>query len=248
MAAGELRSGPSLAGRLVLAARDIARLEGVLSLAVAGVLLTELYRGSLERSFDARLSVYQKALTGMVAANPDGVPADVDKLGEPRFLLPLTGWYWLIRDAGTDATVAASRSLYGEVLDVDDPPPDGAVSAGYRRGPTGAELRLVGQRVVIGHDRAYDVFVAGDTDELQEDIAAFRLQVFATLIVFAAGLLAGTILQVRPGRSGDLGCILAVAWQAGGIDRLDHRTFLPANQLADRKGGEIRIDHDGCAG
>ncbi len=57
-----------------------------------------------------------------------------------------------------------------------------------------------------------------------------------------------TILQVRPGRSGDLGCILAGAGQAGGIDRLDHRTFLPANQLADREGGEIRIDHDGCAG
>lgn len=189
----DLRDGRSLAARLVLS----AAIWSALSLAVAGILLTELYRSSLERSFDARLTVYQKALIGIAASGSGGISADRDRLGEPRFLIPLTGWYWLIREAGTGTTVAASRSLFGEVLEVPDPPPGGAVLGTYAVGPSGAELRLVGQRVVIGPDQAYDVYVAGDTDELQDDINAFRLQVFATLIVFAAGLLAATVLQVR---------------------------------------------------
>lgn len=186
--------GRSLALRLVVS----AALWSAVSLAVAGFLLSELYRESLERSFDARLSVYQKTLAGRVAAARDGETPDLESLGEPRFILPLSGWYWIVRDP-TGTTVASSRSLFGEILEVPEPPPDGAVQGSYVRGPTDIELRIVVQRVRIGADRQLDVAVAGNADELKADIRAFQLRVAATLTVFAVGLLLATVLQVRFG-------------------------------------------------
>lgn len=187
-----MRSG-SLALRLTVS----AALWSAVALAAAGLLLSELYRSSIERSFDARLTVYQKTLAGIVAATPKGEAPDVGGLGEPRFLLPLTGWYYVVRDAASGATVATSRSLYGEVLDVPEPPRDGTVSAAYLEGPSGAALRMVLQRVRLGDGRRYDLAVTGNADDLNADVADFRLKVFATLAVFAAGLLAATVLQVR---------------------------------------------------
>ncbi|WP_210215661.1 sensor histidine kinase [Mongoliimonas terrestris] len=200
---------PTLAGRLasvLTAERSLAfRLVvsavawSAVSLAVAGLLLTQLYRDSLERAFDARLAVYQKTLAGAVAVAPEGEPPAFDNAGEPRFNLPLSGWYWMVRDARTGQVTAASRSLFGELLDVAEPPPDGSVIGGYVPGPLSYELRLVAQRVRLIGDRNLDVIVAGNADELKADIASFRNRVFATLIVFAVGLVLATILQVRLG-------------------------------------------------
>nr|WP_246329559.1 HAMP domain-containing sensor histidine kinase [Chthonobacter rhizosphaerae] len=169
------------------------------SLAGAGLLLTQLYRGSLERSFDARLAVYQKTLAGAVALVPEGEAPAFDNAGEPRFNLPLSGWYWLVRDARTGQVTAASRSLFGEILDVPEPPADGTVAGSYVVGPLNYELRLVAQRVRLIGGRELDVAVAGNADELKADIASFRNRVFATLTVFAVGLVLATILQVRLG-------------------------------------------------
>lgn len=183
----------SLALRLVV----VSAVWSALALAVAGVVLTELYRTSLVRSFDARLAVYEKAIAGNVAATPDDGAPDPGSLGEPRFLLPLTGWYWMIRDA-SGGTVAASRSLYGELLDVPPPDPEGAPTAAFVRGPSDVELRLLVQRLSVG-DRRYDVVVTGNPDEIGTEVASFRIRVFATLAVFAAGLVLAAVLQVRVG-------------------------------------------------
>lgn len=185
----------SLALRLVVS----AALWSAVALAIAGFLLSEIYRESLERSFDARLSVYQKTLAGRVAAAGDGETPDLESLGEPRFLLPLSGWYWIVRDPVSGYTSASSRSLFGEILDVPEPPADGSVLGAYVRGPSDNELRIVVQRVRIGVDRQLDVSVAGNADELKADIRAFQVQVAATLTIFALGLLLATVLQVRLG-------------------------------------------------
>jgi signal transduction histidine kinase len=187
--------GGSLAVRLVVA----AALWSALALAVAGLVLTELYRASIERSFDARLGVYQKAIAGQLAAAPPGVVPAFEGLGEPRFLLPLTGWYWLVRDAKSGVTVSASRSLFGEVLEPPAPPDDGTTLTDYVRGPSDAALRVLVQRVSVGDDRRYEVAVAGNAEELDAEVSAFRLRVFGTLIVFALGLVVATVLQVRFG-------------------------------------------------
>ncbi len=188
-------SGRSLAVRLVIT----AAIWSAIALAIAGVVLTELYRSSLIRSFDARIGVYQKTLVGAVAGTPADQVPEPGSLGEPRFLLPLTGWYWMVLDAASGSVVTASRSLFGEVLDLPVPPEDGTVAASYIKGPADKQLRLVVQRVQLTGDRRYVIAVTGNPDELNAEISGFRLRVFMTLAVFAGGLLLATVLQVRFG-------------------------------------------------
>ncbi|WP_235981612.1 sensor histidine kinase [Methylobrevis albus] len=185
----------SLAARMVVA----AAIWSAVALVFAGVVLTRLYNASVERSFDARLVVYQKALAGLVAATPEGDPPDVTTLGEPRFLLPLSGWYWVVRDPISREVRAMSRSLFGDVLDLGEPAHDGTVTAEYRTGPGNEELRVVSQVVEFDGGRSLDVVVAGNADEVKADMRSFSRSVFVTLAVFAAGLLFATIVQVRVG-------------------------------------------------
>jgi signal transduction histidine kinase len=182
----------SLAVRLVV----VATAWSAVALVAAGVLLTELYRSSLERTFDERLEVYQKAIVGLVAAAPADAPLEIGALGEPRFLLPLSGWYWSVRDA-SGMTVAASPSLFGDELETPVAPDDGTVASDTVVGPSGEPVRVLVRRVAFGDDRHYDVVVTGSMRELDADIAGFRLRTFATLAVFAIGLVAAAVAQVR---------------------------------------------------
>jgi signal transduction histidine kinase len=182
----------SLAARLIVSAMAWS----AVALVAAGVLLTELYRASLERTFDERLEVYQKTIVGLIAATPEDAPLDIGSLGEPRFLLPLTGWYWSVRDV-EGGTVSASRSLFGDELETPAAPDDGSVGATTVPGPSGEPLRLLVRRVAFGGDRVLDIMVSGSTVELRDDIAAFRLRVFGTLAVFALGLVLAGVVQVR---------------------------------------------------
>src|SRR5262245_49713648 len=98
----------SLAGRLIAA----ASLWSVVALIAAGLILTQLYRQTVERAFDDRLGVYLQTLVGMLAAQPGPNLTDPGNLGEPRFELPFSGWYWQVRQDGRGPVVLASPSLF----------------------------------------------------------------------------------------------------------------------------------------
>src|SRR3954468_21894392 len=105
----------SLAGRLVVA----AIVWSAATLLVAGVILTSLYRQTVVSAFDERLSVYLRTLVGVIAAeNPEVELRDPGNLGEPRFELLFSGWYWQVREANGGPVVLASQSLFGDELDL----------------------------------------------------------------------------------------------------------------------------------
>lgn len=191
--------GNSLARRLFV----LSAIWGAVSLAVAGFILITVYRGSVERAFDERLSVYLKTLVGALAAQGDGgdtfrVP---DNLGEARFELPLSGWYWVVRRSGDDKTLIASPSLTGEVLRLPD---DSAVRAGsdrvvrtYLDGPDGQHLRLIERLVDFDGSQSFRVAVAGNAGDLEADIAVFRWRTIMILAVVGFGTALSALLQVR---------------------------------------------------
>src|SRR6202023_3703108 len=79
-----------------------------------GIVVSSLYRHSVERAFDRRLGVYLKTLVADIAS-PDEQSADrfPQSLGEPLFELPLSGWYWEVtRLDQTKPEVRTSRSLW----------------------------------------------------------------------------------------------------------------------------------------
>lgn len=107
----------SLAARLVF----VAAVWSTIALAIAGVFLVSLYERASERAFDAQLEVHIKALIAeMLATNAD---ASADQAtatltaptyrGDPRFSLPLSGWYWTVRRADSPSILYASESLVG---------------------------------------------------------------------------------------------------------------------------------------
>ena len=75
-------------------------------LLIAAWILTTLYRENTERAFDSRLLVYANNLaTDLVS--PNDPESRSFTLSDPRFDLPLSGWYWQIgRPTRSPATCA----------------------------------------------------------------------------------------------------------------------------------------------
>ena len=190
----------SLALRLFVS----ATMWTVVILLVTGYVLSGLYRNSVERAFDRRLGVYLKTLIADIASPDIPIEKTGQMLGEPLFELPLSGWYWQVtRLDHAKPGVTSSRSLWDRNL-----PHLGAVPVAidiegirksYVQGPEDQRLRLVERDVDLGDEGRFLVAVAGDSAELDDEIAAFNWAIATTFMVLAAVLLLTTLFQVRFG-------------------------------------------------
>jgi signal transduction histidine kinase len=189
----------SLAVRLIVA----AGLWSALALVVAGFILTSLYRHNAERAFDDRMGVYLKTLIGNLAGqDPDQPFSDPGNLGEQRFELLYSGWYWQVRQPGGGAVLLSSRSLFSDTLDIAKATgtsiTDG-VTSGALVGPDGQHLRVLSQTVTFDPNRKFDVLVAGDAGDLERQVREFGANVALTLAIFGIGLILATTIQTRWG-------------------------------------------------
>ncbi|WP_421724219.1 ATP-binding protein [Bauldia sp.] len=187
----------SLSFRLIAA----ASLWSVVALVAAGLILTSLYRQTVERAFDDRLSVYLRTLVGSLADQDPDYLEQPGNLGEPRFELTYSGWYWQVREANGGEVVLASESLFTDVIEIDqaaDPRDVNGMIAGALVGPDDQALRVLNLTIDLD-DHQFDVLVAGDAGETADAIDSFRRSVFLTLAVFAAGLILATTAQIRWG-------------------------------------------------
>jgi signal transduction histidine kinase len=192
-------SSNSLAFRLIAG----ASLWSIVALVGAGIVLTSLYRQNAERSFDDRLGVYLNSLIGSLAQqSPDSPPTYPGNLGEQLFELLFSGWYWQVREPGNGDVVLASRSLFSDTLDIADAEnvrtADG-VSTGILAGPDNQTLRFLNQTVTFDGDRTFDVLVAGDVTDLENEINTFLTTVIFVLAGFGIGLLLAALTQIRWG-------------------------------------------------
>jgi signal transduction histidine kinase len=191
----------SLALRLFLSATAWI----VVILVATGIVLSSLYRHSVERAFDRRLGVYLKTLVADIAS-PDEQAADrfPQSLGEPLFELPLSGWYWQVsRLDQTKPEIRASRSLWDAALPRLDnagvPAGPGGSRQGYVQGPADQHLRMLERTIDLGEDGRFVVAVAGDAAEIDEELRGFDEALLITFGVLAVVLLFTTMFQVRFG-------------------------------------------------
>ncbi len=191
----------SLAFRLVAG----AAIWSVVALVAAGIILTSLYRSTVERAFDERVDVYLKTLIGVLATQRPEPTQDPGNLGEPRFEQLYSGWYWQVRKGIGGPVILASKSLFtDELAPTGGTPIDGETGAvrAAMVGPEEQSLRLVQRDITFGQgDEAvpYQILVAGNATELRGQINAFRNSVILTLAVFGVGLLIATFFQIRWG-------------------------------------------------
>ncbi len=173
-------------------------------LLVAGLILSTLYRNATERSFDQRLLVYASDLASDLVA--PGAEVDRRELGpvaDPRFELPLSGWYWEVaRPDARPVDVRASKSLFGGRLPSLDPEGQrrfGEVRQGYGPAPDERRLRMVERDIDLGEDGRFVIRVGGPADEIEADVRRFLIALAITFGLLGAALGATTLLQIRFG-------------------------------------------------
>ncbi|MBN9020923.1 MAG: HAMP domain-containing histidine kinase, partial [Rhizobiales bacterium] len=188
----------SLAFRLISA----SALWSVVALVAAGFILTSLYTRTVEEAFDERLSVYLRTLVGALAQQSPPASVDPGNLGEPRFELTYSGWYWQVREAGDGPVVLSSGSLFADTLDIARATETGeheGMTSGALTGPDDQALRVLSRTVDFDDRHRYEVLVAGDAGGLQDQIAAFRWSVGLTFSAFGIGLVIAMLFQIRWG-------------------------------------------------
>src|SRR4051812_5360139 len=200
MPAARVLAGRSIAIRLAAS----ALFWSLLILLIAGLILSALYREATERGFDARLLVYATDLASdlVAAGNPD--KRELGTLGDPRFDLPLSGWYWQVgQPDARPRDIRSSRSLFGAELPALVPPGDnsrfGEIRKGYRQGPEDRTLRILERDIDLGEEGRYIVRVAGPADEIRADVRRFTISLSTTFALLGIALGLSTLLQIRFG-------------------------------------------------
>jgi signal transduction histidine kinase len=197
------KSPVSIAARLVLS----AVLLSAVILVIAGIVLSTIYRRTTELAFDERLNVYLKALVADVASFGETDRAEPGNLGEPRFELPLSGWYWQIGRVDTerdsDQSLRTSKSLFAAKLprlsELGIKPRSSGIAEAYAKGPDDRTIRIIERIIDLGDDGRYIVAIAGDPEEVVQEIRQFNLALIGTFSVLGLALAAVSLAQVRFG-------------------------------------------------
>ena len=193
------RSWP-LAARLLASAAVLC--AGILL--IVGLALTAVYRRTAESSFDERLYVYLKEIVAAVSQEPQGKLSEAGNFGEPRFDLPLSGWYWQVDKIDAPGpSVASSNSLVGARLRllpesaIEDL--GGARREGYVEGPDERRLRIVQRTVDFSDDGRFRIAIAAPAEEIDTAVSRFDLTLTLAFALLFAALMATTLAQVRFG-------------------------------------------------
>lgn len=191
----------SLATRLILSSAAIS----LILLVTAGLLLAVLFRAALERNFDARLRAVLDGLLANVEVGETGEPQLPVPLADTRFSIPLSGWYWQVIPHGEEgAPDIASDSLLEQRLKPHTASlarrgPDG-IARFYLTDSEGQYLRAIEQAFRLpGSEREFSFMVAGNYDELQDEVSAFQQALAGILALLGIGLLVAIFVQVRFG-------------------------------------------------
>ncbi|MEE9314639.1 MAG: HAMP domain-containing sensor histidine kinase [Rhizobiaceae bacterium] len=182
----------SLASRLLV----VMGLWLTVALLVTGILLSTLFRNNAESNFQGLLLAHAYNLMGAIDINDKGELTGTPNLGDPRFLTPLSGWYWSVSAAKTPQVPALhSASITDEKLGIpstNDKPFNKLFRRTYdvNNGPEITIQHLEAQLYLGESDTLYQVLVAGNKSKIEEAISDFN----RTLLMFFTAFGLGTIL------------------------------------------------------
>ena len=171
-------------------------------LLIAGLILSTLYRDNTERAFDQRLLVYANTLASNLVA-PGDPDRDLGPIGDPRFELPLSGWYWQVaRPSAKPGEIRSSKSLFGGQLPALPQEGNfgfGQIRRGYGKAPDERGLRIIERDIDLGEDGRFIIRVAGPSDEIEADVRGFLAALTITFALLGLALGFTALLQIRFG-------------------------------------------------
>ena len=191
----------SLAFRLLA----VTSLWTALALVVTGFILSTVFRQNAERGFERLLLAHTYNLMGAAVVSDNGEVSGTPNLGDPRFLAPLSGWYWAIAKADTPLDpLMHSPSISGDQLQV-------AVEAvtpfneEFRRsvvltGNNGNQIQRMEAQLYLGEGNVlYQVMVAGNKSGIEASISRFNRTIVVFFFLFGLGTIVATGFVIRFG-------------------------------------------------
>lgn len=191
-----MRLAPGTLGRRLF----VGTLVWVLAtLAVTGLILTDLFQEHVRRQAKRELRMHLNQLTGHLEVDAAGQPRLRRELSDPRFRTPYAGLYWQVEGADGEPRLR-SRSLWDGVLRLPSGPLQVGAAAEYElTGPDGARL-LVLSRVILpemGAAEPLRLSVALDEAALRQPVRDFAGILTVSLVLLALGLLLAVALQLK---------------------------------------------------
>ncbi len=187
------RMPKSLSGRLFLGASVLI----VLALLATGVVMDFALRRFIQGQVDGRLDGQILSITDALRAAPDGTLRLEHIVDGPPFERLLSGWYWEVL---TPDPVLRSKSLGSDefVLRnavIEDHPHPTAIDG---TGPRGEPLRVRAKRIELG-SRTVTIAATAPLKALAGPLHEALTPLIVTLVLLAAALMGGVLLQVRLG-------------------------------------------------
>ncbi len=179
-----------------------AALVSLVLLALASVVLTELFQQALVRNFDARLRAVLDSLSANVFPGEDGSPQLTGNMADTRFTLPESGWTWQVLPPKPTQKPLLSPALLAKPITLDpqllgERDADRITSFGFRNSAD-QQLRALEQRISFkDFPGEYSFLVTGNFDELRAEVQSFTNGLYFSLGLLGLGLLGAIFIQVR---------------------------------------------------
>lgn len=193
------RRTSSLAFRVIA----FSTIWALVALVVIATIISALFRQASERGFESLLTAHLFNLISSVGVGDGGALTGAPNLGDLRFTVPRSGWYWAVEPVSGVSGQLASLSL---VEPVPSPPQrEIPFNAQFQRsyttdGLAGELIEVFESEFVLDEDNRVARFrVMGNRTELEADIAAFDGKLYFYLTLFGAGMIAINALAILIG-------------------------------------------------
>lgn len=175
------------------------------ALLVIGTLLSLYFRRSAEDDFRELLQAHAYNLMGAVEVSEDGALQASPNLGDPRFLIPGSGWHWAVSRADDPLKIVlSSPSLVAVEMDtgeIEKPPFDDLFRRAYRyTDHNGQNIQHLEAQLYFGQlSDLYQVTIGANRDRLEEDIRFLNVMLIAFFSLYGLGTLISILIAVRLG-------------------------------------------------
>ncbi len=178
-------------------------LWAVVALVVIATVISTLFRQASERGFENLLTAHLFNLISSVGVSDDGRLDGIPNLGDLRFSIPQSGWYWSVEPVTGVTGQLSSLSLTNPIASppTDDVPFNFSFQRSYvTDGLDGEVIEVFESEFALDVDNRVARFrIMGNRTELEADIEAFEHQLWLYLLIFGVGMISINALAILVG-------------------------------------------------
>ena len=176
----------------------------ILALVIIATIISSLYRQASERGFESLLTAHLFNLISSVGVSENGQLSGAPNLGDLRFTVPNSGWYWAVEPVSGDLSGRlGSLSLTRAIASpsATEVPFNAQFQRSYLAdGLTGESIEVFESEFVLDDENRIARFrVMGNRTELEADIGDFDQQLYIALAIFGAGMIAINAIAILIG-------------------------------------------------